>query len=98
MAAQFPFGTSRWQFVGGQWFAVTGTNLPARFFFTVAAHFRNGGRTIDASKGLDQADLEALMAKFPDAVSLNGEEFTLPLVPEGTVIDITPEARVEKAS
>ena len=101
MAAQFPIGTSTWQFVGGRWFPVARTTVPARFHFTVATSFKKGKRMIDAGKdGLSETDFAALRAKFPDAVGKaepgkftipSVREFTLPLVPEGTVVDITPE-------
>jgi hypothetical protein len=92
MAAQFPNGVSRWQFVGGSWFPVNGANIAPQFRFVVATQFRNGSRMIDAANdGLSVADFQALEQKFPGAVSHVGNDFTLPLVPEGTVVDLTPE-------
>jgi hypothetical protein len=94
MATQFPSGTSTWVFTGGRWFPVVGASAPARFLFSVATHFKNGDRTIDAEQvGLSVEDFQALRGKFPDAVGQIGDKFTLPLVPEGTVVDITPGAQ-----
>jgi hypothetical protein len=103
MAAQFPAGVSLWQLVGGRWFPAHRASTSAVYLHTVATSFTNGGRSIDAAKdGLSQADFDALKQKFGEAVGKPNPEdfphisnlqdtwFTLPLVPQGTVVDITP--------
>lgn len=98
MAATFPSGncsgTSRWQVSGGQWFPVD--PQPVGQVCTTALDFRFGSRPIRVATGhgMSDPDFQALRAKYPEAVvPVPGHpgEFALPLVPPGTVVDITPE-------
>ncbi|WP_435011129.1 hypothetical protein P12x_002427 [Tundrisphaera lichenicola] len=91
MAAFLPRDVSRWVVQGGAWLPADKPLVVAHY--TVATTFVNNGKVIDGAKtGLSHEDFSALKAKFPDeVVDLGNGEFTLPLVPVGTVIDITPE-------
>jgi hypothetical protein len=102
MAAQFPTFSSQWQFIGARWFPVLtrAASAPPVFLFTVPTLFKFGDKIIDAAKdGLEDHALKALETKFPglvgqptpeESVSPSVPVRTLPLVPQGTVIDITP--------
>jgi hypothetical protein len=101
MAEAFPGGTSVWQFVGGRWFPANRTSVSPSFSYQIATSFTNGGQRIDAgTAGLSEDELHILRTRYRGAVkdvpagseAIPGvREFTLPLVPEGTVIDITPK-------
>jgi hypothetical protein len=94
MAARIPSEKSRWVFDGNQWLpAKLSIKPPTVVPYTLATVFVNNGRVIDGlNDGLSHEDVDALKAKYPDDVVQLGNEFELPLVPVGTVIDITPEA------
>jgi hypothetical protein len=100
MAEAFPDGTSTWQFIGGRWFPANRTSVTPSFSYSIATSYTNGGQRIDAGTvGLSEEELNILRTRYRGAVkdvppgseTIPGvREFTLPLVPEGTVIDITP--------
>ncbi len=93
MAERIRGEASRWVIEGGHWLpARVSIKPPTVVHYTVATVFVNNGRLIDGlNKGLSREDFEALKARYPDdVVDLGNGEFELPLVPVGTVIDITP--------
>lgn len=91
MAERFTAYTTKWVLEGGAWLPAGSTVDVVHY--TNATVFVNNGRVIDGRKtGLLDEDFKALMAKYPaDVVDLKNGEFTLPFVPVGTMIDITPE-------
>src|SRR5262245_49129866 len=100
MPTEFPLATSRCQFIGGRWFMRTTHNTTSVVLVSEAQLFKNGDRMIDAREGLSPEDTNALRKKFGDVIGAvapdvhsiaDRPEFTLPLVPLGTVVDITPE-------
>jgi hypothetical protein len=92
MADRFPGDTTQWVFSGGAWQPAGKAADLAHY--TNATLFVNNGRVIDGrATGLSNEDFNALQARYPDEVVQTGDGvFTLPFVPVGTVVDITPQA------
>ena len=98
MATRAPREATRWVNDGGNWLpAKASIKPPTVVHYTIATVFVNGGRVIDGlNAGLSDEDVAALKAKYPDDVVDLDEEFEFPLVPVGTVIDITPDTSTAK--
>jgi hypothetical protein len=97
--AEFPAQRSTWKFdMNGFWKAASlSIKPPTVVAYTTATVFVNGDRVIDAlNNGIPHEDMDDLRAKYPHALIESGDEFSLPLVPVGTVVDITPDAAAAK--
>jgi len=96
LMAQMPAKTSVWVTNGRVWLpAEQSIQPPTVVAYTAATMFVLNGRAIDAlHRGLSEKEFAALREKFPDAVVSHGKEFELPLVPVGTVIDLTRDKPV----
>jgi hypothetical protein len=90
MPKQFPADITQWVTAGGVWRPADATVVLVHY--TNATLFVNNGTIIDGrATGLSDKEFEALKARYPDAVvKVNDNLFTLPFVPVGTVVDITP--------
>src|SRR5690349_993504 len=90
--AQMPAKTSVWVTNGKVWLpAEQSITPPTVVAYTAATMFVLNGRAIDAlHRGLSEKEFAALREKFADAIISHGKEFEIPLVPVGTVIDLTP--------
>jgi hypothetical protein len=93
MSARFPAVTTKWVITEGKW-QPAGPKVDV-VHYTNATLFVNNGKVIDGRKtGLSSEDVKALKTKYPvDVIDLHDgkDGFALPLVPVGTVVDITPE-------
>jgi hypothetical protein len=65
---------------------------PTVVHYTTATVFVLNDQAIDGlNEGLSDAEVKALEKKYPDDFVKGDGTFSLPLVPVGTVVDITPE-------
>ncbi len=90
MPSAFPGDVTVWVSNGTTW--VRASKDVDLLHYTNATMFVNSGRLIDGrASGLTNDDFKALKARYPDAVMrVAPDQFTLPLVPVGTIVDITP--------
>jgi hypothetical protein len=93
MADRFPAVTTSWVISEGRW--QRADNRVDVVHYTNATLFVDDGGVIDGrANGLSQTEVDELKARYPnDVIEVSEGEFRIPVVPVGTVVDITPQKK-----